>query len=265
MSTNDTLKNIIGVALVVCFVCSILVATAAVVLKPRQEANQKLEKIRNILIAGDLLEGKGKDFEAIFSEKIHPVLIDLKTGAQLPGEKMTGQLAPDNFDIKKISKEPGASRLIPAEDDRANIKRMPLNSLIYYVKEGEGKYSKIIFPVHGSGLWSIMYGFLALDWDLKTIRGITFYEHGETPGLGGEIDNSQWKASWKGKIAFDEAGQLKLKVLKGLAAPGSTSEIDGLAGATLTTRGVDDMIAFWFGPGGYGPFLEKLRNKGGQQ
>ena len=262
-ATSDSLKNIIGVALAVCVVCSILVSTAAVALKPRQEANQRLEKIKNILIAGDLLEGKGKrkEIEAIFSEKIHPVLIELKTGDQLPKEKMTGKLSPENFDVTQLSKDSKFGRIIPSADDRANIKRMPLNMMVYYVKEGTDRYSKIIFPVYGSGLWSVMYGFLALDWDLKAIRGITFYEHGETPGLGGEIDNARWKASWKGKIAFDEAGNLKLKVLKGLAAPGAASEIDGLSGATLTTRGVDNMIAFWFGSQGYGPFLEKLRNK----
>jgi len=260
---SDSLKNIIGVALAVCFVCSILVSTAAVALKPRQEANQRLDKIKNILIAGDLMEGK--DIEAIFREKIQPILIELKTGDQLPKEKMTGKLDPETFDVKVISKDPAASRLIPRAKDKAKIKRLPLNILIYFVKEGKDKYSKIIFPVHGSGLWSVMYGFLALDWDLKTIKAITFYEHGETPGLGGEIDNARWKASWKGKIAFDETGKLKLKVLKGLAPAGAASEIDGLAGATITTRGVDDMIAFWFGPEGYGPFLEKLRHKKGGQ
>jgi Na+-transporting NADH:ubiquinone oxidoreductase subunit C len=265
--SNDSLKNIIGVALGVCLVCSILVSTAAVALKPRQVANETLEKRKNVLIAGDLMKkGEKVDIDAIFAEKIQPVLINLETGQQLPKEKMTGKLAPEKFDVKKISKDPDTSRRTTAEEEKAGIKRVPINMMIYRVKEGNG-YSKIIFPVHGSGLWSVMYGFLALDKDLKTVKGFTIYEHGETPGLGGEVENPRWQASWKGKIAFDDEGKYKLNVrAKGLAVPGSTDEIDGLSGATLTSQGMKDLFDFWFGPAGYGPFLDKLRKEqGGRQ
>lgn len=259
MSSNDSLKNIIGVALGVCLVCAILVATAAVALKPRQEANKILEKRKNVLIAGALMtKGEDVNIDTIFSEKIQPVLIDLKTGDQLPDEKMTGKLAPENFDIKKLAKDKDIGLVIPSNIDIARIKRMPTQMLIYFVKESDG-YSRIIFPVYGSGLWSTMYGFLALDGDLKTVRGFTFYEHGETPGLGGEVDNPKWQDSWKGKIAFDETGTLTLGVIKGIAGPDSTDKIDGLSGATLTTKGVDNLVKFWFGPNGYGPYLDKLK------
>jgi Na+-transporting NADH:ubiquinone oxidoreductase subunit C len=261
MSQSDSLKNIVGVALGVCFVCSIFVATAAVYLKPKQDANRRLEQRRNVLIAGDLMKEKA-DVEKVFSEKIKPVLVDLKTGEQLPEEKMTGELAPDKFDVKRLSKNPEFNQRIPADRDKAGLKRIPAYMMLYLVKDGN-KIQQVIFPIWGNGLWSIMYGFIALDKDLKTVNGLTFYEHGETPGLGGEIDNPRWKASWKGKVAFDEAGALKLKVLKGVAAKGASSEIDGLSGATLTTRGVDDMIAFWFGDTGYyRPYLDKLRQEG---
>jgi Na+-transporting NADH:ubiquinone oxidoreductase subunit C len=264
--SNDSLKNIIGVALGVCLVCSILVSTAAVALKPRQVANQTLERRKNVLIAGDLMKkGEKVDVDAIFSEKIQPVLIQLETGEQLPKEKMTGKLAPENFDVKRISKDPDTSRRTPAEEEKAGIKRVPINMLVYFVKEGNG-YAKVIFPVHGSGLWSVIYGFLALDKDLKAVKGFTVYEHGETPGLGGEVENPRWQASWKGKIAFDENGKYKLNVLaKGNVSPGSDNEIDGLSGATLTSRGMKDLMEFWFGPAGYGPFLEKLKQQGGPQ
>ena len=261
MSSNDSLKNIVGVALGVCLVCAILVSTTAVVLKPRIADNQRFELLRNVLIAGDLMEEKA-DVEKIFSEKIEPALIDLKTGDRLPKEEMTGNLAPEKFNVQRAAKDSDIGMVIPGDKDRANIKRMPTRMMLYFVKENEG-YSKIIFPVYGSGLWSVMYGFLALDKDLKTIEGFTVYEHGETPGLGGEVDNPRWKAFWTGKLIFDETGQYIFKVLKGQAAPGAASEIDGLSGATLTTRGVDDMIAFWFGPDGYGPFLEKMKKDRG--
>jgi Na+-transporting NADH:ubiquinone oxidoreductase subunit C len=263
--SNDSLKNIIGVALGVCLVCSILVATATVALKSRQEANKRLEKLKNILLAGDLMKkGEKTDIEAVFAEKIKSALIELKTGEQLPEEKMTGDLSPEKFDVKVVAKEPDTSRLIPAADDQAHIKRMPVDMMVYFVKEGDG-FSKVIMPVYGSGLWSTIYGFLALDKDLKTVRGFTVYEHGETPGLGGEVENPRWQNTWKGKMAFDDQGHLKLKVIKGKASPGSTSEIDGLSGATLTTRGVDNFIHFWLGSKGYGPFLAKLRTKQGSQ
>ena len=265
MSNHDSLKNIIGAALGVCLVCSILVAAATVALKSRQEANQRFEKLKNILLAGDLMKkGEKIDVEAVFAEKIQPTLIELKTGEPLPAEKMTGSFSPGKFDVKVVSKDPGASRLIPALDDKAGIKRAPVGMLVYFVKEGDG-FSKIILPVHGSGLWSFIYGFLALDRDLKTIRGFTVYEHGETPGLGGEVENPAWLNTWKGKTAFDDEGRFKLKILKGKASPGSTTEIDGLSGASLTTRGVDNFMQFWLGPQGYGPFLAKLRTKQGNQ
>lgn len=259
--SNDSIKNIIGVALGVCLVCSILVATAAVVLKPKQVANQILEKRKNVLIAGDLMKkGEQVDVDELFSKNILPALIELKTGGQLPKEKMIGDLSPEKFDINKISKEPSTSQKIPADKDRANIRRAPLYMMVFFVKDGAG-YSRIILPVYGAGLWSTMYGFIALDRDLKTVKGFTIYEHGETPGLGGEIENPQWQKLWKGKMAFDDKGQLSLKIIKGVAPVNSTTEIDGLSGATLTTRGVDNMIAYWFGPDGYGPFLSKLRAK----
>ncbi len=273
---NESLKNIIGVALVVCLVCSILVAAATVILKSRQEKNQKLEKLKNILIAGDLMpKGEKADLETIFSEKIKPVLIQLKSGEPLPPEKIRANanvnLTPEKFDIKTISKDPAASRLIPHREDNANIKRVPLYMPVYFVKVGKGgekegkddNYEKVILPVYGSGLWSTIYGFLALDKDLKTVRGFTVYEHGETPGLGGEVVNPAWQSSWKGKTAFDDNGDIVLKIIKKKAAPDSTEEIDGLSGATLTTRGVDNFIHFWLGPDGYGPFLAKLRSKQG--
>ncbi len=260
-SNNESVKNIITVALVICLVCSILVSTATVVLKPLQDTNKRLEKKKNVLMAGNLLAGKNPDVEKIFAEKIHAIVIDLKTGLELPKEKLTGDLNPEKFDIIKVSQNPTSSQLLPSNKDIAGIKRIPLYSLLYFAKE-DNKINKIIFPIYGQGLWSTLYGFIALDQDLKTIGGITFYEHGETPGLGGEVDNLKWKATWKGKIAFDQNDQYLLKVIKGKTSPNATSEVDGLSGATLTTRGVDNLVRFWFGPDGFGPFLAKLRKEG---
>ncbi len=133
--------------------------------------------------------------------------------------------------------------------------------MVVYIVVEEGKTSKFILPIYGRGLWSTMYGFMALDRDLKTIRGFTFYEHGETPGLGGEVDNPRWKATWEGKRAFDDEWNLKIQVIKGRVDSSSSEaiyQVDGLSGSTITTRGVNNLVRFWLGEDGYGPFLKKL-------
>jgi Na+-transporting NADH:ubiquinone oxidoreductase subunit C len=238
------------------------VSYTAVALKPRQEANLRLDKRKNVLLAAGLLDESGKnDVQKIFNEKIKPVMIETATGEKLAEDKMTGILDPENYNLQKIARDPATSQAVPADKILAGIKRVPTHSLVYYVME-DNKVNAVILPVYGVGLWSTMYGFLALDRDLKVVKGFTFYEHGETPGLGGEVDNPRWKALWPGKIVFDDAWNYKLKVLKGKAGPNSISEIDGLSGATITTRGIDNLVRFWLGEAGFGPFLEKLKKEG---
>jgi Na+-transporting NADH:ubiquinone oxidoreductase subunit C len=132
--------------------------------------------------------------------------------------------------------------------------------VVYFIKEND-KTEKIVLPVYGKGLWSTMFGFIALDKDLKTVKGFTFFQHGETPGLGGEVDNPRWKKIWNGKQAFDEGGNIRIKVIKGkvdASRPEAKYQIDGLSGATLTSRGVGNLVRFWLGENGYGPFLSRL-------
>jgi len=136
--------------------------------------------------------------------------------------------------------------------------------MIYKVKAEKG-FSKLILPVYGKGLWSTMYGFIALDKNLRTIKGFTFYEHGETPGLGGEVDNPLWKKLWIDKQAYDLDGKVIIKVIKGKVSSNDLRAdhlIDGLSGSTLTTRGVDNLVRFWLGENGYSPFLRHLKGEG---
>ena len=136
---------------------------------------------------------------------------------------------------------------------------MPDDGLVYEVVKDD-EVEAIILPIEGMGLWSTLYGYIALDADVNTIEGITFYEHGETPGLGGEVDNPRWKALWPGRKAFDERGNVKIQVKKGPAGPPSEDpyQVDGLSGATLTSRGVTNMLHFWLGEEGFGPYLDRL-------
>ena len=113
-----------------------------------------------------------------------------------------------------------------------------------------------VFLLWGNGLWSTMYGYLALETDLQTVKGITFYQHGETPGLGGEIDNPVWQARWVGKKVYNEAGQAALTVTKGGQAKDLNHQVDGISGATITSVAVGYTALTWLGEEGYGNFIK---------
>jgi Na+-transporting NADH:ubiquinone oxidoreductase subunit C len=259
---NESTRKTILVAVAVCLVCSVLVSTAAVTLKGLQERNRELDKLQNILNAGGIPAEKG-ELQRVYQERIRPVLIDLEKGRFIEEGGMT-EFDPEQFDIKAIVNHPTYSKRLSAEEDIAQIRRLPKVMIVYQVMEGDS-VSKTIFPLFGKGLWSTMYGFIALGSDLRTIEGFTYYEHGETPGLGGEVDNPVWKRSWIGKQAYDETGEVIIRVIKGKVDPAgkdASSEIDGLSGSTLTTRGVDNTVRFWLGPLGYGPLIKHLKGEG---
>ena len=261
MSQDSTVKTI-GVATGICLFCSLFVSVAAVKLKPLQIKNQQLDKIENILLVAGLAD-EGGDAMTLYQERIKPELIELSTGQRLSEDKFDDTLNIDDFDIKVMSGLADYSVALAGSEDRAGIKRQPTYMVVYQLVQ-DGAMTKLILPIYGKGLWSTLYGFLALENELQTVAGITFYEHGETPGLGGEVDNPNWKGSWQGKRAFDPEGNVVITVIKGQVAPDNPDAnrlIDGLSGATLTARGVDNLIQFWLGEQGYGPYLKQLREE----
>ena len=147
----------------------------------------------------------------------------------------------------------------------AGVQRLPRQALVYELRNAAGQLDLVILPISGMGLWSTLYGFIALDADLETIRGITYYEHLETPGLGGEVDNPRWKALWPGRKAFDDDETVSIEVIRGRAgAPeDDPHRVDGLAGATMTSRGVTNMLQLWLGEHGFRPYLDRLRSREG--
>lgn len=254
--SNESAKKTLGIALLVCLICSVLVATTAVTLRKIQKENQHWEKIKNILIAGGLAI-ENRDFQNIYQEKIRAEIIELKSGRILSKSEYKDDLQPETFDIKNMEYK----QRIDLDKDYAKIQYIPQYMVVYQVVE-HNQMEKIILPIYGKGLWSTMYGLIALDRDLRTIKGFTFYEHGETPGLGGEVDNPRWKQIWVGKQAFDMDGHIQIRVIKGKVDPTDPNalyQVDGLSGSTLTTRGVDQIVQFWLGEAGYGPFLKKFR------
>ncbi|MEZ9513557.1 Na(+)-translocating NADH-quinone reductase subunit C [Vibrio splendidus] len=251
-SNNDSIKKTLFVVIALSLVCSIIVSTAAVVLKPKQQANAVLDQQTKILeVAGIELAG---NIPALYAENIEPRLVDFATGDFVDGDAAA-------FDQRKAAKDPAQSIKLSAEDDIAKIIRRANTGTVYLVKDG-AETSKVIIPVHGNGLWSMMYAFVAVETDGNTVSGITYYEQGETPGLGGEVENPTWRAQFVGKKLFDENHKPAIQVVKGGAPQGSEHGVDGLSGATLTSVGVQHTFDFWLGDMGFGPFLAKVRDGG---
>lgn len=251
-SNNDSIKKTLGVVIGLSLVCSIIVSTAAVVLKPKQQANAVLDKQSKIVeVAGVTGEGT---IPELFAANIEPRLVDFTTGDFVDGDAAT-------YDQRKAAKDPKQSIKLTAEQDKANIIRRANLGVVYLVKDGD-KVSKVIIPVHGTGLWSMMYAFVAVETDGNTVAGITYYDQAETPGLGGEVENPTWRAQFVGKKLFDANHNPAIKIVKGGAPAGSEHGVDGLSGATLTGNGVQHTFDFWLGNDGFGPFLAKVRDGG---
>ena len=255
-STTRTLL----VALAVSLVSSVFVAGAAVALKPVQIENRLLDKQRSILAIAGLgdEEMSSSQVKDLFNSRIKARVVDLNSGEYTDG------IDPVTFDPLKAAKDPKTSQALSGSQDIALIKRREQFTTVYLV-EVDGKVESVILPVRGYGLWSTLHGFLAIKPDLNTVVGLGFYQHAETPGLGGEVDNPKWKGLWPGKTLFDEAGKPNIKIVKGGVDPASPDvghQVDALAGATLTSNGVDRLLNFWLGEQGFGPYLAKLRTQG---
>jgi Na+-transporting NADH:ubiquinone oxidoreductase subunit C len=263
---NDSIQKTIMVAVLLCLVCSIIVAGAAVSLKPIQVQNKLEDKKKNILAAAGLLVADKSIAEQF--KQVTTRIVNLETG-QYADESELEKLAQAGypvatFDQKKLAKDPKFSEKLAGSEDPASIKRQADYAAVYLV-EKDGEVDRIILPVHGYGLWSTLYGFVALQGNAETIAGLGFYSHAETPGLGGEIDNPSWKALWEGKEVYDDTGKVAIDVIKGKvdpASPKAVNQIDGLSGATLTSKGVSNLVQFWLGEQGFAAYLAGLKGQG---
>jgi Na+-transporting NADH:ubiquinone oxidoreductase subunit C len=259
---KDTLKSTIIVAFLMCIVCAVLVSGAAVMLKPIQTSNKEYARNRDVLVAAGMYDPAKHD-KAYVEETFKQFtvqIIDLHTGELLSDDdaRKVG-IDPASYDQRKASKNPELSERVDPDKDIAVIKRQAKYAAVYVLKKDDA-IDRVVLPVHGYGLWSTLWGFLAVEGDGNTILGLTFYEHAETPGLGGEVDNPKWKALWPGKKIYEPEGDVGITVTKGGAAdPNSDYQVDGLSGATLTSRGIDNLVKYWMGKDGFGPYLTSLQ------
>ncbi len=257
VNINSTRYTIVF-ATIVCVVCALLVSIAAVSLQPRQAANARLYMEKNVLVAAGLAEA-GADLSeqqvrAIFERSIRARLVDFATGELVPEGKVDAR----GYDQRRARSDPAASRVAPP--NTAGIGRLPNLGIVYFVMK-DGNPEQVVIAVEGLGMWGTIYGFLSLDRDGNTVRGLTYYEQKETPGLGGEIGNPKWQALWRGRKGFDDQWNAKITVIKGQAGSPETDplHVDGLSGATVTSNAITRLMQFWLSDNGYGKFLKRFR------
>jgi len=253
--SKDSAARPFYTVLVLAFVCALLVSGAAVGLRDRQDHNKELDRNKNILKAAGIYQKNVPVAEAF--NAIEPRIIELATGKFV--EPGSGDLQAD-YDQRQAVKSPSLSRKLNRQENIAGLGRLEKYSYVYLVHD-HGKLAQVVLPVRGKGLWSTMYGYISLAPDLSTIRGISFYEHGETPGLGGEIENQRWLNGWTGKRIFNDAKEIVLRVIKGEVGADTAEadfKVDGISGATLTGNGVNNLLKFWFAEHGFKPFLDRF-------
>lgn len=252
VKNKDSVFNVLFVAFLVCIVASIAVSLTVEALKPIQDVNKQAYKQVNILKVAGIYQAKtpiASQFDVIESK-----LVNLDTGEYVDGDL-------ENYDLSKIFKDPDSYITLTRQEDIASIKRRENVATVYLVKSemDASEITKVILPIRGYGLWSTLYGFLAIDLKTKNVAGISFYQHKETAGLGGKVDLQSWKDSWVGKEIYGSNNEIILTVIKGRAVGEAKAySVDGLSGASLTTRGVDNLIHFWLGDLGFDKYLKNL-------
>ena len=260
MPKLDSTRYTVLFATAVSVVCALLVSTAAVGLRDRQESNAELYRRKNVLLAAGLAHAgdplSRDEVLALFDRRIRVRAIDLKSGRWISDERFDVK----NYDQRKARNDPARSRAAAPND--AQVARLPEVGTVYVVESPDGQPEQYVLPIEGMGMWGTLYGFLSMDGDGNTVRGLTFYEQKETPGLGGEISNPSWQALWVGRKAYDTNFVPRLAVIKGQAGPPAQDphHVDGLSGATITSNGVSRVVHFWLSEDGYRPFLKSLAN-----
>lgn len=257
MSNDSSLKAIL-VVLLTAVICSTLVSAAVVVLRPIQLNNQLLDRSRNIMSLTGLLpsgEAPGDEEMLELFKSLDARMVDIDLG------RFDDTLDVNSFDMRRAVNDPDLGTSVPASEDRASLGRRSRFATVYMVWDGD-ELDRIILPVRGAGMWSMLYGYIALESDFSTVAGMTFYEQNETPGLGDQITHAHWLEQWKGKQIYDDAGEAQFNVSEGVVAPGSMHapfQVDALTGATVTGNAVTGLVRYWFGPHGYKELLDHMR------
>ncbi|KDN24930.1 Na(+)-translocating NADH-quinone reductase subunit C [Moraxella bovoculi 237] len=259
MSAKNSNVSTAVTALILCLVCSVMVSAVAVGLKSKQQENARLDLNKNILMAADMYDPE-TDSSSVIPERFADFdvrLVNLQTGKFATDQEISaaGINDVDGYDASKAARTPYLSTSLA--DDIAKIGGKPNFAKVYLAKDANGEIDQIVLPIHGAGLWGPIFGLLTLDKDLNTVKGVNFYQHKETPGLGSRIEEPQWQETWVDKELYNEDGSRKIAVVK--AGTAREGQVDGISGATLTIRGVNNLLQYWIGEDGYKPFLDNLK------
>ncbi|MDH3740442.1 MAG: Na(+)-translocating NADH-quinone reductase subunit C [Hyphomicrobiales bacterium] len=252
---NESPAKAVIVTLLVCVVASVFVAGSAVLLRPKQIANRQLAQERQIV---EILQGAPAAHDTVGQIDVRDLearVVELATGNY--AEAMDAA----RFDERRMIRSPTQSVTIAADQDLAQIKSRAKYAVVHVLMRG-GKPQFVVLPIRGLGFGSMLYGYIGLSGDTETVVGLGFYEHGETPGLGALIDDPAWRRMWSGKKVWQPGGEVGLGVARGPVVPGTAESrhyVDGITGATWTGQGVTNLLRYWLGEHGFGPYLKKLR------
>jgi Na+-transporting NADH:ubiquinone oxidoreductase subunit C len=250
---NDDPVKIVGVATLVALVCSLVVSSAAILLEPRQEAHLEAERAARMAAMLETLPGMADILAETGADSLSTYLVNLETGA------LVTDLSPDDYDPAAAASNPDTAVTIPPQEDFAGLRtRAPYAPV--HVLERDGRVELVVLPVSGNGYQSTIHAMLALEADLNTVAALSITSQGETAGLGARIENPDWQALWPGRQIGDGSGAILISVVRGQAS--SPFEVDGISGATRTGNGITNMLRYWLGDHGFGPFLTRLQSEG---
>lgn len=250
---NDDRVKVFGVAVFVALVCSIVISTASVTLRPLQEAHLEVERQARMDAMLDRLPSMRLIMQEAGVDALETRLVDLASGA------FVSDIEPDSYDVQAALNDPEQSVAIPAAVDVAGLQRRALYAPVYLL-ESDGDLLLVVLPVSGIGYQSTLRAMLALEADMKTVAALTIIEQGETAGLGARIEDAAWQAQWQGKLVSNDTGEIVISVVRGQAT--GPHEVDGISGASRTGNGVANMVRYWLGDHGFGPFLTRLQQEG---
>ncbi len=225
-------------AAVLTIVCGGLLALAAEGLKERQQANIELERKSNILATVLTLQ-EGDNIEELYNKRVRALVVDYQ------GNVRTDVKATDVVVVSEFKKAP-ADRLLPVYE--------------FLSESDPNKVEYVVLPMYGNGLWNLVWGFIALQSDFNTVQGVKFEHAQETPGLGARITTQEIQDRYKGKTIYEASEIISISMEKGEGKDYSSDphKVDGMSGATLTAKGINNMLADYFAC--YDNYLKKNQN-----
>jgi Na+-transporting NADH:ubiquinone oxidoreductase subunit C len=257
---NDSIVKTLGVAFAICLICSLVVSSTAVSLRDMQNENKANDKRTKILQAAGIFNPELDIKEQFY--QLEEKYLDFNSGKLLRGSDLEVFLEEHKGDYDQIAatRKPEYSTSLDSSEDIAIIKNRENVGKFFILRNKDNSIDKIILPVRGYGLWGTLFGYISIEEDFNTVAGLEFYDHKETPGLGAEVDNPKWKALWPGKQLYKN-NIVSLEVIKGKVPVDDKNlnyKVDGLSGATLTSRGVTNMLKYWFSDSGYANLFSEL-------